>query len=1042
MNIFESCIGTDHDLNHVLEDQNELQGDLLNCENSKYISMSDIKSIFNGNCNDFAILTLNTQSINAKFNTLFPIIDNLSAAGSFFGAICLQETWLDDSADVSLLQLPGYRLIHQGRKCSKHGGLMIYLHDAYSYKIRDLYNTSRIWEGQFIDVTGPRLNRPLTIGNIYRPPHNNNSNDHIQNFLTEITPILDVIQKENSYAALVGDFNINLLHINEREKFAEYFDLFCTNNFLPKITLPTRFSTRSCSLIDQIFCKVPTNKKVELTSAIIVSNISDHLPCVVNFKILRQNPVRPKYIQHRDFSALGLNKFREGLIEKNITSILNKDLMSDPNTDYEIYEKILTSCFDSHFPEKVVKVNKYKHKLSPWITQGIIKSIEFRDNLYKKTKIVPVDTLEYYGHKHNLKMYNKYLNSCIRCAKKDYYSREFIKYKNDSRKTWDTLKNVINKHRVKSQFPTHFLNNGNKVIGNEKIADLFNKYFTEIGPILANSIDSSNKPTVESYLTRPCSASFHFEYTTPESVEKIISNFKPKTSAGHDNISSKLLRDIKDIISSPLSLILNQSLCTGIFPDKLKVAKVIPLYKKGDDKLFGNYRPISLLTSTSKVFERVVFEQIYDYFTSNHLFYDNQYGFRKGHSTELAATELIDRIRKQMDDGKSPFSIFLDLSKAFDTLDHNILLNKLQYYGIHGAPLNWFKSYLTNRHQFIDLNGTKSPMREILTGVPQGSILGPLLFIIYMNDVHVVSKKFNFILFADDTTTLGSMCSFTLNQPSKNTEISDNINGELAKLSDWLAVNKLSLNAAKTKFMMFRYPQKIISNVPNLMINNSPIGRVTEFNFLGLVINEFLTWTNHISKIGNKISRTVGIMNRLKRILPTNILKLMYDSLILSQLQFGITAWGFECHRITKLQKRAIRTLTNSKYNAHTEPLFKEHKLLKVSDIFNLKCMNFWYKFINGTLPKYFENIFVFKSELCQRGTRTRNTLYAFPTRTTGARNCVRHYIPEVLKLYPPNIIERAQTHSIESYSSHIKSSILESYKYGCIVVNCYICSN
>ena len=401
-----------------------------------------------------------------------------------------------------------------------------------------------------------------------------------------------------------------------------------------------------------------------------------------------------------------------------------------------------------------------------------------------------------------------------------------------------------------------------------------------------------------------------------------------------DNIPLKLLTKIGDIISTPLSLIVNQSLCSGSFPSKLKLAKVIPIFKKNDNKKFDNYRPISLLSSVSKIFERVVFNQLYNFLQEHNLLFESQYGFRKLHSTDLAALELIDRINKQIDQRKIPFSIFLDLSKAFDTLNHDILMKKLHYHGVRNNTLNWFHSYLTNCAQYTEYNETKSSLLEIETGVPQGSILGPLLFLIYVNDIHMVSRSLNFILYADDTTLTSPICSFT---QGGNSSISNLINSELTKISDWFAVNKLSLNAEKTKFMIFHNHLKIITQnkIPCLKINNTNIERVTEFNFLGLTINEHLTWKSHAAKVANKISRTLGVMNRLKRYLPLSALKTMYDSLILSQLQFGITCWGFEWNRIFKLQKHAVRIMTNSKYNSHTEPLFKESKLLKISDIFS-----------------------------------------------------------------------------------------------------------
>ena len=199
---------------------------------------------------------------------------------------------------------------------------------------------------------------------------------------------------------------------------------------------------------------------------------------------------------------------------------------------------------------------------------------------------------------------------------------------------------------------------------------------------------------------------------------------------------------------------------------------------------------------------------------------------------------------------------------------------------------------------------------------------------------------------------------------------------------------------------------------------------------------------SHSLKIANKISRTLGVMNCLKRYLPSSALKLMYDSLVLSHLQFGITCWGFEWERIFKLQKRALRIITNAKYNAHTEPLFKKINLLKIKDIFDMQCMKFWYKFVNKKLPNYFHSIFIYNNELYDIETRNHDNMHLFPTRTTGARNVLRHRIPEILAGFPPIIIERARTHSISAFASHIKRHILESYFDDCFVVNCYICGN
>ena len=304
------------------------------------------------------------------------------------------------------------------------------------------------------------------------------------------------------------------------------------------------------------------------------------------------------------------------------------------------------------------------------------------------------------------------------------------------------------------------------------------------------------------------------------------------------------------------------------------------------------------------------------------------------------------------------------MSKAFDTPNHSILLDKLKYYGLSNTPLNWFSSYLQNRMQFIDFDGTLSNTVLMTTGVPQGSVLGPLLFIIYMNDIREGSENFKAILYVDDTNLLSPLCPFSTSTSLKDIQteqLSENISKELDDILEWLNINKLSLNVKKTKFMIFHYRQRKIDNlIPNLKINSEPIERVTEFNFLGLTIDEHLNWSPHIQKVSNKISRTLGITNRLKLFLPTNILRLIYDSLILPYFQYSILTWGFKVGRLEKLQKRAVRVIANSSYNAHTDPLFKKVNLLKVRDIFQLNVLKLYYKCRKENLPFYTMNMFTY----------------------------------------------------------------------------------
>ena len=419
-----------------------------------------------------------------------------------------------------------------------------------------------------------------------------------------------------------------------------------------------------------------------------------------------------------------------------------------------------------------------------------------------------------------------------------------------------------------------------------------------------------------------------------------IDKLENKSSSGHDGISNKLLKVLKFELSKSLTLIINQMITTGVFPDSFKILKIIPLFKKGDSSLLSNYRPISLLPTISKIFESILYNQLYEYFNSNNLLAEQQYGFRSNHSTEYAAVKFVDHISKDMESGNTP---------AFDTLSFDILLYKLSHYGIKDNAFKLLKSYLTDRKQFVVFNNQNSEITDITTGVHQGSILGPLFFSICINDLITVSDKLKFVMYADDTTIYFNIEEFD------QYNLQQDITKELENITLWLKRNKLSLNVQKTRLMVFHRKQKQIKEL-NIVINGITIESVESFNFLGLIIDEGLSWKKHTDVVRNKISKVVGILYRLHNIFPRYILQTLYNSLITSYINYGLLLWDAESYRIELLQKEAIRLITNSSYTAHTTPLFIELGLLKVQDMFKLKLLKFYYKLSSNLLPQYFES--------------------------------------------------------------------------------------
>ena len=410
--------------------------------------------------------------------------------------------------------------------------------------------------------------------------------------------------------------------------------------------------------------------------------------------------------------------------------------------------------------------------------------------------------------------------------------------------TWKLLNEVMNRKMKQRNFISHFNYNDNEIYDKQEIANGFNDFFVNIGPELANKIVIPENNDVLQYMNdRNVNSMFLYNVNKKEMLD-VIKSFANKTSTDYNGMNMFILKKITNCIVDPFLHICNISFSKGVFPDALKIARVIPLFKSGDKHVFTNYRPVPLLPQFSKILEKLFNNRLDSFIEKNCILSECQYGFRNSRSTYMALMDLIENICETIDKKKYVMGIFIDLKKAFDTIDHNILSNKLYHYGMRGISNDWIKSYLENRKQFVQYDDAISDYKEILCGVPQGSILGPKLFILYINDICNISEIMKFVLFADDTNILCKHENYV--------SLCELVNIELSKLSKWFSINKLSLNVKKTSYMVFG--NRHVNNNVKIRIDMEEIEKVYVTKFLGVYIDYRLDWKRHIDHIINKVS--------------------------------------------------------------------------------------------------------------------------------------------------------------------------------------------
>ena len=933
-----------------------------------YYNHSNLQNVVKAHSeNSLKIIHINIRSFETNKFKLFYYLNTLKCK---FDIIFLTETGKVNIEWAESI-FKGYKFINEPPS-SKIGGAGMLINtdsfetieeltdERYCIKMKCTCSLCKV-ENKWVKLTNK--GREFITGSVYRHP-----NGHIEHFIESSEHIFSHIN-DTSYYIMAGDFNIDLLQTNH-DSTSRYINGFLEANFIPCINLPTRFCETTATLIDHIMVKVPRKMiQTKVSSGNMIANITDHLP---NFTFINTNIVPNK---NRPFVRL----FTKRKIEKFVSEINNNPsplalsdeiiIQLDVNESYKEFITNLKKLLDQYFP--IVRLSRSKAKNKPFVTAGIRVSIRHRDKLYQN----------YLKNKSELnrQIWKKYSNKVRELLRKSeimFYKDQLDEHSGNCQNLWKTFGKILNNKKSSSHVVNHIKINNKKISDSYQIAQEFNKYFCSIGEKLAENFENTS-PNHLTYLRNKVESSFFFHKINENELEREINKLDNKKSSGFDDISVKFLKVCKPVIIKPLVQIFNKSVLTGEYPDELKIAKVIPLFKSGEKALMNNYRPISLLSIINKLFEKLIYKRLRKFLIKYNVLYNYQFGFRPGYSTDMALIEIVDNIKTAIDDNKFVCGIFLDLTKAFDTVNHKILLDKLNHYGIRGITNTFFKSYLSNRRQFVQVNGSKSEHLPITCGVPQGSVLGPLLFLLYINDIANLSPLGSIRLFADDTNIFIEHDNLE--------QLYNNAKTLIEYLFMWFKDNKLTVNSNKSSFTIFTTKHKRSNNdIPDILsVNNVNILMRSSTKYLGVFIDEDLNWKIHINQLTNGLRTLFPVFYNIRKYLTINQVKTLYYTMIYSKIKYGIVVYGTSNETFLKsvqiIQNQLLKVLTEKPYRYSTNQLHTELKLIKVEDIFKQEVLSFVFNFYTSKLPPVFNSYFTPFSNIHDIGTRNRNTSFVIP---------------------------------------------------------------
>lgn len=800
------------------------------------------------------------------------------------------------------------------------GGVGYYIKHGINVRRCPCPNTHASVEQMWL-TTSVKTSR-LIIGTAYRPQWVN-----VDIFFDALTDSIMSFTNYD-YIILLGDFNINLFqNCSNKNKLLEFLQYTNLTNL--NTTHPTHFSNNNASLIDFICTDAP----VYSHKVFHYPELGGHAMLSVILKIKKQKPL-PKRITFRPLKDIDLQIFENDIQSMDWNIVSHLDSVDDM---LDGFNKYLLQLFDIHAPVKSLLV---KVPLPPWLTSNVRYMMELRDSAHTKYRKSKLDS-----HKNYYKDLKHMVNICIFCEKKAFFDTHINKYANNSTVLWRNLKKtVLPNFKDTSDLPEH-LCDPNKI----------NEHFLNIPG--TDCVDISDLSYYEFH--RHSNNSFSLKTVNENLVTKIFKSIKSKAS-GIDGINNDMVFLTLPHTLKLLTSIINNSIISSTYPTLWKTAVIKPLPKLSDPKDLKDLRPISILPFLSKVLEKVVYQQVLEFCDANNIFPDLQSGFRRGRSTASALSDVVDNVLSAQDLGQGTILVLLDFSRAFDSLNINLLLSKLSFYGFDESTIKWFDSYLSDRKQYVEINKTDgstltSTLRPVVRGIPQGSVLGPLLFILYSADIVKNIHHCKFHLYADDLQIYFSF------KPKDCVDASRLINEDLCRINNWSRRNSLVINPAKSKIMILGSKMQKInirSHCPKIEIAGEQIPEVDIARNLGLLMDSRLQFESHVSDLVRNCFYRLKVLYKIRPFISPNLRVKIVDSLVLSKLNYCLTVYGpcllkRSSRLIQRVQNACARFCFTIPPRTHVTPYLNNSNILKMEGRLKMYFSLMLFEVISKKSPDY-----------------------------------------------------------------------------------------